>query len=332
MTAPKSFSAPARSTHLLLSKTVQDLITVRKYATPADQEGQEADPRSSEEVPDTSVQDPDYDGEGEEEEGYYLDEYDTDADTATPAQSLPGSVFPPEKVASARERYGETYVQILSEAISPSQYSQELYDKTPESRIDDLFGEIIHVLTIVTDKDEIENYRLSGFGQMSELNWAFLADMTVTLGLTNRLRNFLADLIDRQQFHNIIDILKGFVKIYAEQQGHVYGLLTTAKPLSPEQFERAKEQFQLFLPLGSRLALGKAVDPSIQGGWRVELPGAVIDNTEKTEWKNFVDNYLTNLKASFAQKTPQYTPQQQAINAELTSVFGDNVPPFLKNL
>jgi len=242
--------------------------------------------------------------------------------------------FNPEKIKSADKHKDAVYKSILSAPITPSASSEALYQVAEEKkRVQEITDEVLRILVILTDKKDALGFRLSGFGNVVELNQSFVAEMKRAFNMSNELFDFLAGLIGVHQFPNTVDILKGFIKIVSEERGEVYGSLTTAEPLTPEQYAWAAKQFQLFLKPKEKLFLDKIVDPAIEGGYIAELPSAVIDASDQRQWQTFVNSYLDQLKQSFSESQTEPSPKQKKIDAELEEVFGkDNIPEIFKTL
>jgi len=245
-----------------------------------------------------------------------------------------GPTFDPEKVKNASKLRDSVYRDILRAPITPSAYANELYQIAKDkNKVDQLNEEVLKLLAVLGDKEDSLNYRLMGFGNMTDLNKTFLSEMNSAFKLSPELHEFLGSLITRFQFPNTIDILKGFVKKVSLSRKEVYGALTTAAPLTPEQLKAVQKQFQLFINKDEKLFLETNVDPSIGGGYFLELPTGILDATDKKQWTSFVGDYVEQLQKSFQSITVQETPQQKAINQELKEVFGaDKVPTFLRNL
>jgi F-type H+-transporting ATPase subunit delta len=71
-------------------------------------------------------------------------------------------------------------------------------------------------------------------------------------------------------------------------RGYVLARVTTARPLAPAAAERIEEFIKK--ETGARhLELVTAIDPSLIGGARVDLPGSEMDGTVKAKLAKFVE-------------------------------------------
>ena len=59
-------------------------------------------------------------------------------------------------------------------------------------------------------------------------------------------------------------------------RGAVVATVTTARPLSPENKQAIVKQFT---PTGAKLYIREQIDPSVIGGFKIELPGSQFDGT-----------------------------------------------------
>jgi len=97
------------------------------------------------------------------------------------------------------------------------------------------------------------------------------------LGLSNRIRNFVLILVEKERIPLLESIVEEFRKLSDEALGQVRGRVRTARPLSSKDIEVLSKSFQDLV--GKKVVLEVEEDPSIIGGVVTLLGGVVFDGS-----------------------------------------------------
>ena len=105
---------------------------------------------------------------------------------------------------------------------------------------------------------------------------AYVAGQLLASGDKNRLiKELAAYLIETGRVRDLNQVVAAIEEALA-LRGAVVATVTTARPLSPENKQAIVEQFT---PTGAELYIREQIDPSVIGGFKIELPGSQFDGT-----------------------------------------------------
>ena len=105
---------------------------------------------------------------------------------------------------------------------------------------------------------------------------AYVAGQLLAGGDKKRLiKELAAYLIETGRVRDLNQVVATIEEALASR-GAVVATVTTARPLSPENKQAIVEQFT---PTGAELYIREQIDPSVIGGFKIELPGSQFDGT-----------------------------------------------------
>lgn len=105
---------------------------------------------------------------------------------------------------------------------------------------------------------------------------AYVAGQLLTSGDKKRLiKELAAYLIETGRVRDLNQVVAAIEEVLASR-GAVVATVTTARPLSPENKQAIVKQFT---PTGAKLYIREQIDPSVIGGFKIELPGSQFDGT-----------------------------------------------------
>lgn len=105
---------------------------------------------------------------------------------------------------------------------------------------------------------------------------AYVAGQLLASGDKKRLiKELAAYLIETGRVRDLNQVVAAIEEALASR-GAVVATVTTARPLSPENKQAIVKQFT---PTGVKLYIREQIDPSVIGGFKIELPGSQFDGT-----------------------------------------------------
>ncbi len=105
---------------------------------------------------------------------------------------------------------------------------------------------------------------------------AYVAGQLLASGDKKRLiKELAAYLIETGHVRDLNQVVAAIEEALASR-GAVVATVTTARPLSPENKQAIVKQFT---PTGAKLYIREQIDPSVIGGFKIELPGSQFDGT-----------------------------------------------------
>lgn len=105
---------------------------------------------------------------------------------------------------------------------------------------------------------------------------AYVAGQLLASGDKKRLiKELAAYLIETGRVRDLNQVVAAIEEALASR-GAVVATVTTARPLSPENKQAIVKQFT---PTGAKLYIRGQIDPSVIGGFKIELPGSQFDGT-----------------------------------------------------
>ena len=105
---------------------------------------------------------------------------------------------------------------------------------------------------------------------------AYVSGQLLASGDKKRLiKELAAYLIETGRVGDLNQVVAAIEEALASR-GAVVATVTTARPLSPENKQAIVEQFT---PTGAELYIREQIDPSVIGGFKIELPGSQFDGT-----------------------------------------------------
>lgn len=105
---------------------------------------------------------------------------------------------------------------------------------------------------------------------------AYVAGQLLASGDKKRLiKELAAYLIETGRVRDLNQVVAAIEEALASR-GAVVATVTTARPLSPENKQTIVKQFT---PTGAKLYIREQIDPSVIGGFKIELPGSQFDGT-----------------------------------------------------
>lgn len=105
---------------------------------------------------------------------------------------------------------------------------------------------------------------------------AYIAGQLLANGDKKRVVNELAAyLIETGRVRDLNQVMAAIEEALASR-GVVVAKVTTARPLSPEMKKAITKRFT---PPDARLHIREQIDPSVIGGFKIELPGSQFDGT-----------------------------------------------------
>ena len=106
---------------------------------------------------------------------------------------------------------------------------------------------------------------------------AYVAGQLLASGDKKRLiKELAAYLIETGRVRDLNQVVAAIEEALASR-GAVVATVTTARPLSPENKQAIVKQFT---PTGAKLLyIREQIDPSVIGGFKIELPGSQFDGT-----------------------------------------------------
>ena len=105
---------------------------------------------------------------------------------------------------------------------------------------------------------------------------AYMAGQLLASGDKKRLiKELAAYLIETGHVRDLNQVVAAIEEALASR-GAVVATVTTARPLSPENKQAIVKQFT---PTGAELYIREQIDPSVIGGFKIELPGSQFDGT-----------------------------------------------------
>ena len=106
---------------------------------------------------------------------------------------------------------------------------------------------------------------------------AYVAGQLLASGDKKRLiKELAAYLIETGRVRDLNQVVAAIEEALASR-GAVVATVTTARPLSPENKQAIVKQFT---PTGAKLyIIREQIDPSVIGGFKIELPGSQFDGT-----------------------------------------------------
>jgi len=105
---------------------------------------------------------------------------------------------------------------------------------------------------------------------------------SVSDALEPDLRNFVALLVQKGRTDYLQRILRTYVDMYCKAAGLSHVTLTSAVA-SPELEQRVRKELEA--STGSRIMLETEVDPSLIGGYRVEVDGMMLDASVRRQFE-----------------------------------------------
>lgn len=89
------------------------------------------------------------------------------------------------------------------------------------------------------------------------------------------VKELAAYLIETGRVRDLNQVVAAIEEALASR-GAIVAMVTTARPLSPENKQAIVKQFT---PTGAKLYIREQIDSSVIGGFKIELPGSQFDGT-----------------------------------------------------
>jgi len=169
-----------------------------------------------------------------------------------------------------------------------AQVSKELDQIAQMMTTDSKFSDSIE--TREKGDNEVSEYISAGFGGKMKI-----ADMTARAVIKARSRNIVAQLPD------VADV---FRRMYDNEQGVVYAVVTTAEPLGKQQHARIEERIQALVASSSpgrrrTVRLTANVNPDVLGGLSLTVGDRELDMTVRSRISSLDETYRSYLQAAF---------------------------------
>jgi len=122
---------------------------------------------------------------------------------------------------------------------------------------------------------------------MTRMEVARYVAQNLTAGRSQAMNQAAAWLIDGGKARQVRYLAADVARIVA-QSGHLYVVVTTARPLTAE----AKSEVVPYIKTAtgaSTIEISEVVDPLVLGGVRIETPTSVLDDTVQSKLANLVE-------------------------------------------
>jgi len=104
------------------------------------------------------------------------------------------------------------------------------------------------------------------------------------------LLRFLALLDDKRRLGYLPDILQEYLSLRARRNGQITGQVVSSVALAPEQISRLEQQLSSQLRL--HCSLESSVDPSLIGGFTIQIEDTVYDCSVKSQLEGLRNRFL----------------------------------------
>lgn len=106
-------------------------------------------------------------------------------------------------------------------------------------------------------------------------------------GIIKELLNLIKILLEQRHFQYFHEIVKEFQLIYQKKQNIKFVIITTARVLSNEIYDKIHDR--IADKFSSNVILFKKINPDLIGGIKIEYDGKIIDNTIKKQLKELIN-------------------------------------------
>ena len=170
-----------------------------------------------------------------------------------------------------------------------STYAQALFDAALESNVLEDIKNDFNVIRSVM-KEQPQFMGILTLPKLDKNDKKELIKTIFSKDASQILVNFLMVLIDKDRIDLLNEIVVAFNQMVNEHFGIVEGTVYSAVPLSDAQLNQLTYVFTK--KLNQKVKLNVVIDPSLLGGYKVNLGDVVYDNTIKLQLKNLKQNLM----------------------------------------
>jgi F-type H+-transporting ATPase subunit delta len=109
---------------------------------------------------------------------------------------------------------------------------------------------------------------------------AILAEVLARLEVSKTIEHYLQLLVDHNRMDAVVAIEREFRALVDVQAGRVRGVLTSARPLPPEQAERIRKALEV--RTGKQVILESRQDPALLAGVVVQIGDVIYDGSARS--------------------------------------------------
>lgn len=172
---------------------------------------------------------------------------------------------------------------LSSRQEAAEKYAQAIFDLAlEENNLDKVKQDINFVLEVFTKNEKLEAFLENPFGD-KQARTAVVAEIFKG-NVENVSLNFVSLLVEKKLEQLLPLIVKQFNKLVYEKDGTVEVRVTTARELSPDEYDKMAKR--LSETVKKPIVLNKIVDPSIIGGVVVQIGDRLVNGSIERRLKD----------------------------------------------
>lgn len=170
-----------------------------------------------------------------------------------------------------------------------STYAKALFDAALEANtLADVKNDLNAVMTVVKEQPKFMD--VLTLPNLDKSEKKDLIKSIFDASATKLLVNFLMVLIDKDRIDLLAEIVVAFNEMVNAHLGIIEGTVYSAVSMNDDQLVKLTDVFAK--KLNQKVKLNVVVDPSLLGGYKVNLANVVYDNTIKLQLKNLKNNLM----------------------------------------
>ena len=170
-----------------------------------------------------------------------------------------------------------------------STYAQALFDVALEENILESVKDDLNAIRVVIE-EQPEFMEILTLPKLDKTNKKELVKSIFENKTSKILVNFLMLLIDKERINLLPEIMMFYNELVNKHFGILEGTVYCAVPVNEGQLTELTYAFTK--KLNQKVKLNVEIDPSLLGGYRVNLGDVVYDNSIKLQLKNLKNNLL----------------------------------------
>ncbi|HEY5672288.1 MAG TPA: ATP synthase F1 subunit delta [Malonomonas sp.] len=167
-------------------------------------------------------------------------------------------------------RYAKALLNIASEQKQVEQYAQQLANVAAILKSEDMLRLLLDSPTFPLEKKQ-----------------AIMSDLCGLLKSSDRMKNFLSLLLEKNRIGYIAQIDRNYRKFADDLSGLMRATIRSASDLSSERVDDIKQGLEK--QTGKQVVLSVETDASLIGGLQAEMGGKLFDGSVKTQLKRIAE-------------------------------------------
>jgi len=166
-----------------------------------------------------------------------------------------------------------------------NRYALALYELAKEkNELSKTEAEVKSMISLIKSNPEFNNLVTSpAVGKNDQIN--VLKKISERLNFSSTFKKFLGLVASKRRLFFLSNILNNFINLISLNKGELKAKLISSKELNQKEIE--KIQNELSTSFGSKLNLNYINDPSLLGGFIVQIGSTMVDTSIKNKLKQY---------------------------------------------